>query len=37
MSIPNVEVEHFWVDKNMFLHTPSVGAVDICGVYVESI
>ena len=34
MSIPSVGVEHFWVDENIVLSTPSVGATDICGVYV---
>ena len=34
VSIPSVGVEHFWVDGNMLLRTPSVGAVDICEVYV---
>ena len=34
VSIPSVGVEHFWVDGKHVLHTPSVGAVDIYGVYV---
>ena len=34
MPIPSVGVEHFWVDENMLLRTPSVGAADICEVYV---
>ena len=34
VSIPNVGVEHFWVDGNMLLRTLSVEAAHICGVYV---
>jgi hypothetical protein len=34
MSSPSVGVEHFGWIENMLLRTPSVGAVDICGVYV---
>ena len=34
MSIPNVGVEHFWMDGKHVLRTPSVGATVICEVYV---
>ena len=34
VSIPSIGVEHFWVDGRHVLHTPSVGAAHICGVYV---
>ena len=34
VSIPNVGVEHFWVDGKHILRTPSVGATGIYGVYV---
>jgi hypothetical protein len=34
MSSPSVGVEHFEWMENILLHTPSVGAADICGVYV---
>jgi hypothetical protein len=33
VSSPSVGVEHFGWIKNMLLCTLSVGAVDICGVY----
>jgi hypothetical protein len=33
VSIPSVGVEQFWVDGKHILCTPSVGAADICGVY----
>jgi hypothetical protein len=34
VSIPNVGVEHFWVDGKHIVAYPSVGAANICGVYV---
>ena len=34
VSIASAGVEHFGWMENMFLHTTSVGAADICGVYV---
>jgi hypothetical protein len=34
MAIPSVRVEHFVWMENILLRTPSVGAANICGVYV---